>query len=169
MAIVLLIPLMLGVWTMAWRAWFRLPDSAWMPVAVGLLTLLYITSEFLSRSSSFAVCPIQLSAQPNSFPPVCDCCLCFLCCLSCARASGGRIAKDGLRCRRVLLVSVGLFGQELSELHIPGIWFPFGTGVSRTQFAYAAFYVVLSALLLRRLLFFARREGQPIDAALSVA
>jgi predicted permease len=58
----------------------------------------------------------------------------------------------------VVLVSVGLFAQELSALHIPGIWFPFGTGVSRTQFAYAAFFAALFALLLRRLLFFAQRE-----------
>jgi hypothetical protein len=45
-----------------------------------------------------------------------------------------------------LLVSVGLFAPELSALHIPGIWFPFGVGVSRTQFAYAAFDLVLLAL-----------------------
>jgi hypothetical protein len=58
----------------------------------------------------------------------------------------------------VVLISVGLFAQELSALHIRGIWFPFGTGVSRTQFAYAAFLVAQFALLLRRLLLFARRE-----------
>jgi hypothetical protein len=58
----------------------------------------------------------------------------------------------------VLLISVGLFAQELSMLHVPGIWFPFGTGVSRTQFAYAAFDVVMFALLLHRLFLFAQRN-----------
>lgn len=45
-----------------------------------------------------------------------------------------------------ILVSIGLFAPELSALHIPGIWFPLGVGVSRTQFAYAAFDLVLVAL-----------------------
>ncbi len=45
-----------------------------------------------------------------------------------------------------ILVSIGLFAQELSTIGVPGIWFPFGTGVSRTQFAYAAFDVALLAL-----------------------
>ena len=58
----------------------------------------------------------------------------------------------------MVLVSVGLFAQELSNLHIPGIWFPFGTGVSRAQFAYAAFDLAMFALLMRRLLLFAQRQ-----------
>jgi hypothetical protein len=33
----------------------------------------------------------------------------------------------------LLLVSVGLFAQEFSQLGIKGIWLPFGTGVSRTD------------------------------------
>ena len=43
-----------------------------------------------------------------------------------------------------LLVAIGLFAEELGELHVPGIWFPFGIGVSRTQLAYAALVVALS-------------------------
>jgi hypothetical protein len=46
-----------------------------------------------------------------------------------------------------VLVSIGLFAPELSALHVAGIWFPFGVGVSRTQYAYAAFDLVLCALL----------------------
>ena len=49
-----------------------------------------------------------------------------------------------------LLIMTGLFAQELSVLHVPSIWFPFGTGVSRTQFAYAGFAIILFALLIRR-------------------
>jgi hypothetical protein len=39
----------------------------------------------------------------------------------------------------------------VSTLGIPGIWFPFGVGVSRTQYAYASFAIVAFAVLLRRL------------------
>jgi hypothetical protein len=34
-------------------------------------------------------------------------------------------------------------------LGVPGIWFPFGVGVSRTQYAYAAMVVGLAILLVR--------------------
>jgi hypothetical protein len=54
--------------------------------------------------------------------------------------------KYWLAALAAILISVGLFAPELSALHIPGIWFPFGVGVSRTQFAYAAFDAVLLAL-----------------------
>ncbi len=47
------------------------------------------------------------------------------------------------------LVLVVLFAEELSALGIPGIWFPWGIGVSRTQFALAALICALSAMLLR--------------------
>ena len=50
----------------------------------------------------------------------------------------------------LLLVSIGVYARELSSLKVPGIWFPFGTGVSRTQYAYAAFAVLLFVLLWRR-------------------
>lgn len=37
----------------------------------------------------------------------------------------------------LLLVCIGLFAEELSLIGVQGIWFPFGVGVSRTQYAYA--------------------------------
>jgi hypothetical protein len=160
--IVLLIPLMLGVWTMAWRAWFRLRDSAWMPVAVGLLTLLYIISEFLSRSSSLGVLSHSVVSAAEFISTDVRLLFVLLMLLIVCKGVRRQDREGWFAVPAVLLVSVGLFAQELSELHIPSIWFPFGTGVSRTQFSYAAFYVVLSALLLRRLLLFARRERHPI-------
>ena len=47
--------------------------------------------------------------------------------------------------------SVGLYASELGQLGVPGIWFPFGVGVSRTEYAYAAFTLVLFVYLLQRL------------------
>jgi hypothetical protein len=52
-----------------------------------------------------------------------------------------RIVRHGrhrlLSLTTMLLISVGLFASDLSSLGIPGIWFPFNIGVSRSQFAYA--------------------------------
>jgi hypothetical protein len=64
---------------------------------------------------------------------------------------------------------VGLFTQELSSLHIQGIWLPFRTGVSRTQFAYAAFDVCMFALLLHRLRLFARPEEKAAESRTAIA
>jgi hypothetical protein len=46
-------------------------------------------------------------------------------------------------------LAIGQLADELSLVGTPGIWFPFGIGVSRTQFAYAALILALA--------FYARR------------
>ena len=52
--------------------------------------------------------------------------------------------KEWLVLLAVLLVSIGLFSQKFAMLHIiPGIGFPYGVGVSTTQYAYAAFVLVM--------------------------
>ena len=68
----------------------------------------------------------------------------------------------------VLAIAVALFAQELSVIHVPGIWFPFGTGVSRTQYAYAVFDIALAGLLWHRLRGYARRSNEaagPVQSA----
>ena len=50
-------------------------------------------------------------------------------------------------------VVAGLFGGELLDpLGVPGIWFPFGIGVSRTQYIYAIGIPLLAFLIVRTLL-----------------
>ncbi len=65
---------------------------------------------------------------------------------------GARIARSGTSRLLALLtlasIVVGLFGGELLDpLGVPGIWFPFGIGVSRTQYVYAL-VIPLMALLI---------------------
>jgi hypothetical protein len=46
----------------------------------------------------------------------------------------------------------GLFGGELLDtIGVPGIWFPFGIGVSRTQYVYAIVIPLLGFLIVRTL------------------
>ena len=48
----------------------------------------------------------------------------------------------------------GLFGGELLDtIGVPGIWFPFGIGVSRTQYVYAIAIPLLAFLIARTLVF----------------
>jgi hypothetical protein len=59
--------------------------------------------------------------------------------------------RDLLALLALIVLTIGLFPQEISELHIiPGIWFPFGVGVSRGQFAYAVFVLVMYVVLITR-------------------
>ena len=67
---------------------------------------------------------------------------------------GLRIVRGGAR--RVLALATlailvaGLFGGELLDpAGVPGIWFPFGIGVSRTQYIYAILIPLLAILIVR--------------------
>jgi hypothetical protein len=69
---------------------------------------------------------------------------------------GVRIARNGpLRLLALVSLAVvvcGLFGGELLDpIGVPGIWFPFGIGVSRTQYIYAIAIPLLAFLIVRTL------------------
>jgi hypothetical protein len=51
----------------------------------------------------------------------------------------------------ILVGSIGVFSRELSQLGVPGIWFPYGVGLSRSECANAAFGVMLLIYLPQRL------------------
>jgi hypothetical protein len=70
---------------------------------------------------------------------------------------GARIARSGPM-RILALVTLAstmaaLFGGELLDtIGVPGIWFPFGIGVSRTQYVYAIAIPLVALLMVRTLL-----------------
>ena len=133
---VLLIPAVLGAWTMAWCAWFNVRFRNWVFVAVAVLTTLYAAAQFLDMQ--------QLSTWLRP---------CFALIIVFSVVSGFRHnIRDTLAALpAVVFMSVALFSTELSELGVPGIWFPFGVGVSLSQFAYAAFDLALFVVLWHRL------------------
>jgi hypothetical protein len=69
---------------------------------------------------------------------------------------GVRIVRSG-SVRILALVTLGsivagLFGGELLDpIGVPGIWFPFGIGVSRTQYIYAIAIPLVAFLIVRTL------------------
>src|SRR4030095_9301016 len=75
--------------------------------------------------------------------------------------SGARIVHGGpmLMLALITLTSIvaAYFGGELLDpLGVPGIWFPFGIGVSRTQYVYAIAIPLVAFLIVRTLV---EREG----------
>jgi hypothetical protein len=151
-------PLMLGAWTVTWRACLDLRASAWIGRAALALTVLCMIAQLLSLSMLSSVVPhivglisgYALASARIGFLLL----LIYIVCRALLAGTSG----TWLAVLALVLVSVGLFAQELSAIGVPGIWFPFGVGVSRTEYAYAAFDVVLFAYLLRRLWSFAPRQ-----------
>jgi hypothetical protein len=69
---------------------------------------------------------------------------------------GARLVRGGpmrtLALTVLVLIVVAFFGGELLDpLGVPGIWFPFGIGVSRTQYLYAIIIPLLAILIARTL------------------
>jgi hypothetical protein len=142
---VILRSLVLGSWLMAWREWFDLHQPKWLPKIIAILSLLYMVAQLLG-----------LSRVSNSihFPTIADYIRLLLLVLMLFTLYQGihkQGTKDLLVLLSALLVSIALFPKEVSELHvIPGIWFPYGVGVSRGQFFYAAFVFVMYVILIQK-------------------
>lgn len=147
-ASVVLRPLILGCWLMAWWEWFDLRQPKWIPAVVAILTLLYMVAQL------FALSWVSTSATLTHFQTIRDLVrLSFLPLLLFIIYQGIRKqgAKDWLLLAALLFLLISLFPTEVSTLHIiPGIWFPYGVGVSRTQYFYAAFVIVMYLVLIRK-------------------
>jgi len=139
-------PLMLGSWLMAWWEWFDLQRPKWLPKIIAVLALLYLAIQLLGISW------VTNSLLHEHYSTIVDLLRLGLLALMLFIIYRG-IRKNGTRDLLVLLalilLTIGLFPQEVSQLQvIPGIWFPYGVGVSRGQFSYAAFVFVMYIALI---------------------
>jgi hypothetical protein len=132
-----------AAWTLAWNRWcprrWRSIDVA--AVVLAIATFIGVLSDSASVTSGSRLGSIALFV-----------------------VMGARIVRSGpLRIlASVTLASIvaGLFGGELLDpIGVPGIWFPFGIGVSRTQYVYAIAIPLLAFLIVRTL--FAQRPASP--------
>jgi hypothetical protein len=155
---VLLQPLCLSAWTLAWHAWLVRRRMEWMPMVVGILAIVYITAHFLMGSWFHGVLPVWIGTASGFVATWTRRMFALLTVIILGQAVRQRRREVWLPLAAAVLVWTGQFARELSALGIRGIWFPFGTGVSRTQYAYAIFAVALFVLLVRRLLFFAHQQ-----------
>ncbi|MEO8334469.1 MAG: glycoside hydrolase family 2 [bacterium] len=124
-----------AVWTMAWNRWSARPrrsiDVLAAAVAVAELFGAFIPSTGVASASRLASIALFV-------------------------VIGARIVRDGPM-RILALVTMAsiiavTFGAEvLDPIGIPGIWFPFGIGVSRSQFIYAAVIPLVAILTVRTL------------------
>jgi len=155
---VILKPLNLAAWTLAWRDWFGLPRAPWLRYAIGPLTLLYVLAACIGLPWLSPQTP-ALKATANIVTEgvrlIYAAIYLGIVGLGVSRSIRLSVVVSALA---AILVGVSLFAAELSALGIPGIWFPYGTGVARGQYAYAAFIALLFALILMRSAGYARRN-----------
>ena len=156
--------LSLGAWMMAWRAWFEVTRPGWLAQATAVLTLALAMTRLLAEPWIFGV----------EFPPFADVSvhylitvlhLAFLLLFVLIACQGVRAGRGGwYALPAVLAIGAVLFSAELSALHVPGIWFPWGVGVSLSECASVVFVLLLFALLLRRLWSYSDRRAFTADA-----
>src|SRR5690625_1383598 len=133
-----LIPLGLAAWIMAWRHWYQLERWRWLTWAIGIVTALSVVLVLALPHDTLA------TVRPIWRIPLAAVLL--------------ATAIAGLRKRQpdrlltfivVLFVAASQYSGALTALGVPGIWFPFGTGVSLTQYLYVGIIVGLAVMLIR--------------------
>jgi hypothetical protein len=159
--------LSLGAWLMAWRSWFQVTTPAWLPKAVAVLTLLLFAAQLLANPWLLHATLPQLAAAGVGYL-ITTVRLAFLLLLILIVAQGirrsGRAGWYALPA--VLAIATVLFSSELAAMHVPGIWYPWGIGVSLSEYASVVFVLLLFALLLRRLWAYAdHARARPMRAS----
>ncbi|HET7267940.1 MAG TPA: glycoside hydrolase family 2 [Oleiagrimonas sp.] len=133
-----LIPLGLAAWIMTWRHWYQLERWRWLTCVIGGITALSVVLVLTLPHDLLAM------LRPLWRVPLAVVLL--------------ATAIIGLRKRQpdrlltfvvVLFVAGSQFSGALTALGVPGIWFPFGTGVSLTQYLYVGIIVGLAVMLVR--------------------
>jgi hypothetical protein len=142
----------LGAWLMAWRSWFRLDRPVWLPWAIAVLTFSLVVAQLLLRPWVFdAEFPRAVLVGLRNL--IAGIRLAFLLLLALIVLLGlRREGREGWFALPAVLAAVTvLFPGELVGIGLPGIWFPWGIGVSLSECASAALVVLLCILIVRRL------------------
>jgi hypothetical protein len=144
--------LSLGAWMMAWRSWFQVTRPVWLPRMVAALTVILFAAQLLDAPWLFhaTFSPLASTAADDLVTTVR---LAFLLLLLLIAYQGiRRQGREGWYALPALLaIAAVLFSSELAAAHVPGIWFPWGVGLSLSECASVVFVLLLGALLLRRL------------------
>ncbi|MEO7456873.1 MAG: glycoside hydrolase family 2 [Gemmatimonadaceae bacterium] len=123
----------LAAWTMAWNRWGARPRRSIDVLAAGLAVA--------QLFGAFTPAPLVMS-------------LSRLASITLLVVVGARIVRSGpmrtlALVTMVSIVAVTFGGEVLDPIGIPGIWFPFGIGVSRSQYLYAIVIPLVACLAVR--------------------
>lgn len=155
-----------GAWMMAWRGWFGVERPLWLPRVIAALTLAHMIVQLSARPWLFGAAALPPGAAMAARYVITGLHLAFMAVLAFIVYRGiRRQGREGwYALPAVLAISVVLFVAEFVAAGLPGIWFPWGIGVSVSECASVVFVLLLSVLLLRRLWSYAPR-GKPVPAS----
>ena len=125
----------LAAWALAWNRWggrrWRALDAAALAIMAVLIAAAVVHAAGATRPGRLAAIALFVVLA--------------------ARIVHGAAPRT-LALAALALTVLAFFGGELLDpLKVPGIWFPFGIGVSRTQFLYALFIPLFGFLTVRTL------------------
>jgi hypothetical protein len=137
-----------AAWALAWNRWRQPP---WRILDVAALAIM-AAEIFAAVTHAASVTSISRLASIALFAVI-----------------GARIVRGGkmrvLAIVTLALIAAASFGDELLDpFGVPGIWFPFGIGVSRTQYIYAILIPLLAVLMVQTL---GDRRPPPISSQAS--
>jgi hypothetical protein len=125
----------LATWALAWNRWRQPPCKGIDAVALAIMAA-QIAGEVLHSASVTGASRLAAIA--------------LLVVIAARMARGAAMRTHALV--TLALTTLAFFGGELLDpLGVPGIWFPFGIGVSRTQCIFAIFIPLLGVLVVRTL------------------
>jgi hypothetical protein len=131
---VLWMPLSLAAWTLAWNRWCQRSSRA-IDGATLVLAVVGVAGGAMHVMAMTRIYRLGLLA------------LLVLIVVRMVRRGPMRI----MALSTMAFILAAQFADELSAIGVPGIWFPFGIGVSRTQYAYAIAIPLLALLIVRTL------------------
>jgi hypothetical protein len=132
---VLWMPLSLAAWTLAWNRWTTRASRASRAIdgATVLLALVGVVSGLMQFALMTRLFRLGLLA------------LLVLIAIRIVRAGPMR----GMAVTTLITILVSQFTSELGSIGVPTIWFPFGIGVTLTQYVYAMAIPLLAVLIVR--------------------
>jgi hypothetical protein len=148
----ILTPLIFGGWVMVWWIWFGLQRAAWVPKAVGLLTLGYMISTAIGEDLFFPFISVPVAGIFHTVSLAVRLALLVLLILVVAWGIRRQGAEGWVVLPAVVLLIAWQFNIELALLHIRINWFPFGIRFGLAAVSNLLLTAVLFVLLFRRLL-----------------
>jgi hypothetical protein len=144
--------LAIASWIMAWRALLHVRQPVWLPIVIAALSWILILTQILSHPWLFSRAMPQVVATV-SHGLVGWTRLALL--LTLVWIVFGALRRNwreaAIALPAILAMTCFVFSTEVAELHVPGIWFPWGVGVSLSECASVVTCLLVASLVLRRL------------------
>ncbi|HEX6494890.1 MAG TPA: SpoIIE family protein phosphatase [Acidobacteriaceae bacterium] len=154
-------PAYIGLWVLFWAYWFRLNRMGGLQRAVwGLVVLLGMTTAMLRWPLYGDVVPVHAITYLLPLTYALKLLLGALLVWVTVRGIRKDPAEGWMALPAVVLVVISLYQQELTVLHFPGAFFPYGISITLNAAATILSLAIITVLLLRRFLRSQRQQEQ---------